>query len=371
MRFNEIYKFSDGTLTNVMKVLKYRVKEYKVNRLNPEHPSDKYVFTMKMEILLDPTSNKILVGSVKMKTRLSSFSEVKFITACSCITDTLKKAHHQLTPLHHHLLVAYSDAATRRSTLGCCIFLGNNLLSWSSKRQPTLSRSSAEVEYRGVSNTVAETCWLRNLLLQHQRTKHIEIDIHFIRDLVDDGQVRVLHVPSCYQFTDIFTKGLPFALFEFTLMDVKRAFLNGELEEKVYMNQPQGFSMPGNENRILYEGHGIAISQSHYTKKVLKKFNYFDCTPVSTPIDTIRKMSRYASNPGTQHRQAILRVLKHLKKIIEYRLIDSGYPSVLEGYTDASSINNTKDNLSTSDSCLVVVQFLRLSRNKLVSLVQQ
>ncbi|GJU43592.1 ribonuclease H-like domain-containing protein [Tanacetum coccineum] len=67
-------------------------------------------------------------------------------------------------------LVAYSDAdwascpTTRRSTFGYCIFLGNNLLSWSSKRQPMLSRSSAKAEYRDVANVVAETCWLRNLL---------------------------------------------------------------------------------------------------------------------------------------------------------------------------------------------------------------
>nr|GEY30480.1 myb-like protein P [Tanacetum cinerariifolium] len=64
----------------------------------------------------------------------------------------------------------YSDAdwagcpSTRRSTLGYCVFLGNNLLIWSSKHQETLSSSSAEAKYRGVANVVAETSWIRNLL---------------------------------------------------------------------------------------------------------------------------------------------------------------------------------------------------------------
>ncbi|KAK1417324.1 hypothetical protein QVD17_26451 [Tagetes erecta] len=146
-----------------------------------------------------------------------------------------------------HSLTAYSDADwggcpdTRRSTSGYCIYLGDNLISWSSKRQQTISRSSAEAEYRGVANAVAEATWIRNLLLelqvpvrqativycdnisaiylsgnpvQHQRTKHVEMDIHFVREKVQIGHIRVLHVPSSSQYADIFTKGLPRYLFE-------------------------------------------------------------------------------------------------------------------------------------------------------------
>lgn len=132
------------------------------------------------------------------------------------IQGTLHHGLH-LYPSSVSSLISYTDADwggcpdTRRSTSGYCVFLGDNLLSWSSKRQTTLSRSSAEAEYRGVANVVSESCWLRNLLLelhfpipkatlvycdnvsaiylsgnpvQHQRTKHIEMDIHFVREKV-------------------------------------------------------------------------------------------------------------------------------------------------------------------------------------------
>jgi hypothetical protein len=143
-------------------------------------------------------------------------------------------------------ITAYTDADwagcpdTRRSTSGFCVFVGDSLVSWSSKRQPTVSRSSAEAEYRGIANAVAECTWIRHLLdelyvnvpkatiaycdnvssvymsknpVHHRRTKHIELDVHFVREKVAMGKLRVLHVPSSCQLADIFTKGLPRVLF--------------------------------------------------------------------------------------------------------------------------------------------------------------
>nr|GEY67302.1 ribonuclease H-like domain-containing protein [Tanacetum cinerariifolium] len=109
-------------------------------------------------------------------------------------------------------LVGYTDAdwmgcpSTRRSTLGYCAFLGDNLLSWSAKRQHALSRSSVEAEYRGVAKVVAEIAWLRNLL-------HELHSLLSTATLVYCDNISAVYM-SANPYADIFTKGLLSALFE-------------------------------------------------------------------------------------------------------------------------------------------------------------
>ncbi|GKD32728.1 zinc finger, CCHC-type containing protein [Tanacetum coccineum] len=138
--------------------------------------------------------------------------------------------------------------------------------------------------------------------------------------------------------------------------------------------------------RIKRENKGLTITQSHYIEKILKKFNCEGCGSVSTPMEAgiklmphmgkpvnqleysraigclmyvmtstrpdianvVRKLSRFTSNPSNHHWEAIIRVFRYLKKTMKYGLSYDGFPSVIEGYSDASWITNSEDHTSTT-----------------------
>ncbi|KAL3749975.1 hypothetical protein ACJRO7_011017 [Eucalyptus globulus] len=143
---------------------------------------------------------------------------------------------------HGHIRVeGFSDANwaesldDRRSTTGYCTLVGGNLVSWKSKKQSVVARFSAESEYRAMAQVTCELVWIRQLLTKlgfkdlvpmtlwcdnkaavhiasnpvfHERTKHIEVDCHFIREKLQSGVVLPSHIRTSKQLADIFTKSL-------------------------------------------------------------------------------------------------------------------------------------------------------------------
>ena len=129
----------------------------------------------------------------------------------------------------------------RRSTSGYCTYVWGNLVTWRSKKQPVVSRSSAEAEFRAMALGICEGIWLERLmrelgiltsepmkvfcdnqsainiaktLMHHDRTNHVEIDHHFIKEKIENGTVSLLYTPTSQQIADILTKALPRKNFE-------------------------------------------------------------------------------------------------------------------------------------------------------------
>ncbi|PRQ54450.1 putative RNA-directed DNA polymerase [Rosa chinensis] len=144
-------------------------------------------------------------------------------------------------------ITAYCDADwageinQRRSTTGFIVYLGYCPISWQSKKQGSVSRSSTEAEYRSLANTAADISWIRHILCDlhvrvpappllkcdnlsaialcsnlvfHSRIKHLDNDFHFVRERVQRRDLMLQYVPTSHQTADIFTKGLHSPVFK-------------------------------------------------------------------------------------------------------------------------------------------------------------
>ena len=128
------------------------------------------------------------------------------------------------------------DRSDRKSITGYAIKFGGSLISWKSKKQPTVALSTTEAEYMALAEAVKEVLWLVTLFKEleipvtlpiivhedntscinltnhpttHQRTKHIDIRYHFIREQVQKEVIKVVQVQSTNNIADIFTKAVP------------------------------------------------------------------------------------------------------------------------------------------------------------------
>ncbi|KAF5467582.1 hypothetical protein F2P56_011820 [Juglans regia] len=129
----------------------------------------------------------------------------------------------------------------RRSTFGSCTFVGENLVTWRCKKQNVVARSCAEAEFRAAAHGICKVLWIKRLLEElkvtnslpmklycdnkaaigiahnlvlHDRTKHVEVDKHFIKEKIDSGVIYLPYISTAEQVADILTKGLPKKQFE-------------------------------------------------------------------------------------------------------------------------------------------------------------
>ncbi|CAM8997452.1 unnamed protein product [Rhodiola kirilowii] len=208
------------------------------------------------DLLTDPTSYRRLVGkliyltvtrpdlaySVHILSQFMSSPRQDHLNAAHKVLRFIKQAPAQglfFASSSNLQLSAYCDAdwaacpVSRRSLTGFCVTLGSSLISWKTKKQTTVSRSSAESEYRAMAQVVCELTWLHGLLedlhvaiptpiplycdnsaalhiaknpVFHERTKHVEVDCHLVRQLVSKGFVEPRSIHTSDQPADFFTK---------------------------------------------------------------------------------------------------------------------------------------------------------------------
>ncbi|GJR39274.1 retrovirus-related pol polyprotein from transposon TNT 1-94 [Tanacetum coccineum] len=225
-------------------------------------------------IPVDHTRFRSMVGSLMYLT--ASRPDLVF-AVCMC-------ARYQASPTKKHLealkrvfrylkgtiIGVFGCQDTRRSTSGSAQFLGDKLVSWSSKKQKSTAISTTEAEYIAMSGCCAQILWMRSQLtdygfafhkiplycdnrsaialccnnVQHSRSKHIDIRHHFIREQVEKGVVELYFVTTDYQLADIFTKALPRERFEFLLPRLGMKSMSPETLKRLQEGEEEQLATP-------------------------------------------------------------------------------------------------------------------------------
>ena len=256
----QVRQTDEGTFVSQSKYARNLVKKFGLE--NSKHTNTPMSTTLKLTrdengVKVDPTLYRSMIGSLLYLT--ASRPDICYsVGVC---------ARYQGNPMESHVtavkriiryvnstvdfgiwfskdtnanLVCYSDADwagnadDRKSTSGGCFYLGNNLVSWHSKKQNSISLSTAEAEYIAAGSCCTQLLWMKQMMIdygfdlktltifcdntsainisknpvQHSRTKHIDIRHHFIRELVENDVVILEHVETSKQIADIFTKAL-------------------------------------------------------------------------------------------------------------------------------------------------------------------
>nr|AID60162.1 copia-like LTR-retrotransposon [Brassica napus] len=230
---------------------------------------------------------------------------------------------------------------TRRSTSGICTLLGSNLISWSAKRQDTVSGSSTEAEYRALTAAAREISWLSYLLrdlgihqmdptlLQcdnlsavylsanpalHKRSKHFENDWHYIREQVALGHIETQHISAKDQLADIFTKPLPRRQFEELRNKLGVSFLptpslRGNMGNRTMglsatahqIAKPSGSAHMIQRRETTKQSNGFVYGKEEL-KRDAKSPSWESLEPHSTTKqDTLRKTTREAPEPDRRN----------------------------------------------------------------------
>ena len=258
LEFNET---NGGMVVNQDKFILDLLQAYSMTDCNPVSaplPSNLKLFPKMDNPLKEATSYRQLIG--KLNFLLHTRPDLSFtVQYLSQFNQTPCEAHYDAAlhvlkylkgtasqgiflndkPLYN--IEAYCDSdwaacpITRRSVSGFFILFGGTPISWKSKKQITVSLSSTEAEYRSMRQICSELAWISRLLNElgvpnvtpiplkcdnqaaiyiaknpvfHERTKHIEVDCHFVREKLVDGLISLSHVPTNEQLADVFTKTL-------------------------------------------------------------------------------------------------------------------------------------------------------------------